>query len=105
MSEKLWYVAHPYSAPTPELEAENVDKCIAICNELLDKGYNLYAPIVMTHWFHVNKERSWKEWMELDKIFMDKCDGLILSGNWRLSKGCLVEKEYFEKQGKPVIIY
>lgn len=59
----------------------------------------------MTHPLHLEKNRIHDFWMEFDKLFMNRCDGLILTGDWMNSKGCLLEKEYFQKQNKPIFIY
>lgn len=99
IKDKLYYLAHPYSNDP----LKNIENCVRIANELLNQGYNIYAPILMTHPLHVHTERTWDKWMELDKVFMDRCDGLILSGNWCESKGCVVEKEYFLQQKKQIL--
>lgn len=100
---KLYYLAHPYSAGTARVRIQNVENCITIVNKLLDMGYYVYAPIVMTHPLHLEKDRSWEEWIAFDTIFMDKCDGLILSGNWRDSRGCKLERDYFLEQKKEIL--
>ena len=104
MINKLYYLAHPYdhSSKTP---TENVMNCIYIVNKLMDLGYHIYAPIVMTHWLHCDKPRTWEFWMHEDEHMMKRCDGIILADEWSRSKGCLKEKELFEEMGKEVLFY
>ena len=103
--KKLYYLAHPYS-PKPNIsETENVFKCINVANTLMDIGFHIYAPIVMTHWLHSLKFRPYTFWIEEDHVIMDRCDGIILSGFWKDSSGCLSEKKWFEDQGKEVLYY
>jgi len=103
MKEKLYYLAHPYSPKGEKTEIVNVTNCINIANRLMDLGYHLYAPIVMTHWLHLAKNRDYTFWIEEDHVIMDRCDGIILSGDWEHSSGCLGEKKWFEEKGKEIL--
>jgi len=103
---KLYYLAMPYTSTSDKnTELGHVFDCILVANVLLDLGYHIYAPIIMTHWLHGFKKRDYEFWMKEDKIMMEKCDGIILAGAWKKSKGCLREKEYLEAQGKEVLYY
>lgn len=102
MKNKVWYLAHPYSANSEGEIESNVYNCVKATNKLIDLGFVIISPIIMTHWLHKKKNRSWKEWIDYDKSLMDKCDGLILTEGWGKSEGCAIEKSYFEKQNKPI---
>jgi hypothetical protein len=99
-SGKLWYLAHPYTKPSPDW---NVRECIDVGNKLIDAGYSIYAPIVMTHWFDKADGRPCEFWYEYDLALMERCDGCILSPGWDKSTGCTNEKKWFEAHGKPVL--
>lgn len=108
MLQKLYYLAHPYSVykdGKEDIEAEyvNVKKSIIIANELMNLGYILYIPIVMTHFIHVDKPRPYNYWMEFDLEFMKRCDGIILSEGWEQSKGCCNEKIIFMGMNKEIL--
>lgn len=104
-THKIYYLAHPYTRIGTHTEARNVFNCIDIVNNLLDKGYHIYAPIIMTHWLHNMKNREYDFWVNEDRIIMERCDGIILSGDWDKSEGCVKEKEFFEEQYKEVLYY
>jgi len=99
---KLWYFAHPYSG---ENEQGNFDLNNERVSALLDFGYRIYGPITYCHVLHLVKHRDWKFWIDFDRPFMEKCDGLILAPGWENSKGCKIEYEYFQKVGKPILFY
>ena len=105
--KKLYYFAHPYTKYEDKgyvvTEASNIQMCIDTVNILIDAGYNIYAPILITSQLHQYKKRDYDFWIEFDKIFMDRCDGIILAYLWELSKGCKIEKEFFEKQNKEIL--
>jgi hypothetical protein len=101
MPNKLYYLAHPYTNPDPET---NVRACVDIANDLIDDGYSVYAPIVMTHWLDVMVPRDHDFWLEYDETMMERCDGIILAGDWRSSKGCRHEYQYFIDHAKQVLV-
>jgi hypothetical protein len=103
--EYLWYFAHPYSGKSKMIEKANFEMCCSRATKLLDNGYNIYAPICHTHPIEQYKNQPWEFWLSLDKLFVDRCDGLILAPGWEYSKGCLQEKAWFEKAGKPIKEY
>ncbi len=105
MNKLLFYLAHPYSAPTKDGEEKNfldVNRC---ASELLKVDIVVYSPITHMHPIHIVEHRDWQVWMDLDKILMDKCDGIILCDGWEKSRGCIEEEKEFKKQGKPVFYY
>lgn len=101
----LYYLAHPYTGNTLTHESNNVLVCTNYMNKLLDKGYIVYAPIIMTHEAHLLSERKYDFWINFNKPFMKRCDALILCGNWKESKGCMMELKYFRKHNKPIMIF
>lgn len=104
-SEKLWYFAHPYSAKDVGGERRNFELCCIRAAKLLKLGYKLYVPICHTHPMHEAGPQSWEFWLELDKLFVDRCDGIILGPNWAFSRGCNKELNWFKEAGKPVLEY
>jgi hypothetical protein len=105
MKDSLYYLAHPYTAKENRSVEDNVKHCIDVANDLMDRGYTLYVPIVMTHYLEMTKSREYQFWLNLDKRIMERCDGIILSGNWKESNGCLLEKRFCEKHKKEILFY
>lgn len=68
--------------------AENVANAIDAATQLLDAGFYPYVPH-LTHFWHLQHQRDYETWMELDEVWLRQCDYmLILPGE---SKG--VERE------------
>lgn len=106
MKQKLYYLAHPYASDP----LKNTFTITRIAARLIAKGYFIYSPITMTHYIDVELkyqkiEISNEQWVEYDFAILDRCDGIIMAGNWRGSKGCLREKQRIEEQGKEVLYY
>ena len=106
--KKVWYFAHPYTRYKEKdgniiTEEANIMNCIDQVNYLLNKGYNIYPPIIWTHQVHKFYDKPYDFWWNYNIPMMDKCDGIILGMDWEQSSGCRKEKEYFEKQEKEVL--
>ena len=104
--ELLYYLAHPYVSD-PLL---NTLKANRLAARLISKGYYIYSPLSMTHYIDVELkymkiEMPNAEWVDYDMKMLSKCDAIIMSGDWRNSKGCLREKEYMKKNNKPAFGY
>jgi len=100
-SEKLFYLAHPYSGD----EGGNFELSNLRASKLIASGLNIYSPISHTHPLDQVQPQPWEVWLAMDKLFVNRCDGLILSPGWEHSRGCKQEKKWFEEQGKPVFLY
>lgn len=104
--EKLYYFAHPYTGNSDDDKLANFMTCILMTNVLLKRGLKIFAPIIYTHPLDFGNDAfDYDFWIEFDKVFMDRCDGLILAPGWKESKGCKIEKEYFEKQNKEILFF
>ena len=91
------YIASPF---TKGDQIANIKRQVVAANKLIDAGFTVYAPLVMSSLIHADKPRSWKEWMEIDKKWVEKCDiTLRLPGE---SKGADAETEYSEKIGNAI---
>ncbi|MFX0122476.1 MAG: DUF1937 family protein [Candidatus Hodarchaeota archaeon] len=107
---KLWYLAHPYTADTEDEIELNVRKANVIAAKLICAGLFVYSPISMTHWIHKEAVRmgliaktEWELWMNFDFFFIENfCTGLIMSPGWENSPGCKQEYKRFKELEKPV---
>lgn len=105
--EPVFYLAYPYKSD-PSL---NVLNCIAVAAELVKRGYKIIPPIIFTHHIH-EKLKSQKEnpeledpdfWYNFDEALMQRCDGIIMAGDYRNSKGCMQEMWWFKGAGRQVL--
>lgn len=106
----LWYLAHPYYGDAGTRARNFADAC-RLSTFLLARGIAHVNPIAMTHPIHA----YWSQFHEFSKdaeyqlylLFLDRriceyCAGLILCEGWEASRGCQVEKQWFEAWGKPI---
>lgn len=104
----MWYLASPYSKYPKGLDAafEDVARC---AGALLDVGIAVFCPIVHGH--HVARHMQpmdcaddHERWMALDRVYLAKCDGLIVAmlDGWEKSKGVQEEIALTRWRKKPV---
>jgi len=101
-TKKLWYLAHPYiKNPKYNFMDANV-----ISADLIKRGYIVFSPVSMSHPIDAYSDEFPQEfWYKFDFVIANRCDGIILSGDWKSSTGCLLEKKFFENKGLPVLEY
>jgi len=73
-THKTVYVAGPYSHGDV---AVNVREAIQAADRLLIYGFYPYVPH-LTHFWHLVFPRPYQEWLELDKVWLKKCDAVLL---------------------------
>lgn len=71
--EILVYIASPY---TNGWMPDNVRLQMDIGNELMDLGYCPIVPL-LTHYMEIYKSRPEEEWLELDFVYVKRCDVLL----------------------------
>lgn len=101
----LWYLATPYAACPDGLDVANARAEDALA-ALLRRGIKAFCPI--THGHGAGKlglPRTHEFWMDVDRPFMDRCDGIVLlrQPGWSRSEGMAYEAARFTRQGKPVV--
>ena len=107
---KLWYLAHPYTADSEDEIELNVKNANVIAAKLICAGLFVYSPISMTHWIHKEAVKlglvdnsEWQLWMRFDFFMIENyCTGLILSPGWENSPGCKEEYRKFNELQKPI---
>jgi len=106
---RLYYLAHPYASDP----VGNVSKCLAIAADLAKRGIKVVPPILFTHQIHeylkgikANPEVANPDfWYDFDESLMLRCDGIIMSGDYRQSRGCMQEMWYFKGLGREILFY
>ena len=68
------YIASPYTIGDNFV---NVQRQIDAANKLLDAGLVPYAPLVMSAFMNMQRERKPAEWMEYDYHWLDRCEVLL----------------------------
>lgn len=107
------YLAHPYSPLNRRAEifveaikAENVEEAGDIALKIMKKYLNLtiISPLHNYSFLEGNYEKE-TEILKYDFRLLSRCDILILSGNWRNSKGCMSEYGYAKAKGIRIYEY
>lgn len=98
MSKPMIYVAHPYGGK--EANKQSVD---TIMRELIQKDRSriYFSPIHNFGMLYFDTE--YEKGLNICLDVLDKCDVLVLCGNWRQSKGCI--GEYAFAKAKNIKIY
>lgn len=107
------YLAHPYAPLNRRAEifvgaikAENVEEAGDIALKIMKKYLNLtiISPLHNYSFLEGNYEKE-TEILKYDFRLLSRCDILILSGNWRNSKGCMSEYGYTKAKGIRIYEY
>lgn len=122
-SKGFFYFAHPYTCKdvtvpegvtkyVPEGEQANFELCNQRAARLIELGYNIYSPISHTHPIHRASvaflaRHEHEAWYVLDMEFIGKTkfDGIILAPGYENSKGCIMERDYFQVKGLVIMTY
>lgn len=67
------YVSGPYTQGDPVI---NTRKAMDLADRLEDAGFRVFCPH-LSLFRHLLRERSWKEWMDIDLFWVERCDVLI----------------------------
>jgi hypothetical protein len=106
-TDKLYYLASPYSHPDPKVREERYNKVNAFAVRLMTElRVTVIEPIVSGHPKEgLGLPTDFAFWEKTDKLYIDHCDGIIvlMLDGWRESKGVTAEIKYAEQTGKPVI--
>lgn len=88
---KIIYVSGPYTAPTPEGVAANVQAAAAVGQELLRKGWAVVCPHTMTHNWDIGTGLDADVFYRTDLELLRRCDAICMIGDWQKSKGAVGE--------------
>ena len=105
-SDMLCYLGTPYSRYPGGIYTAHFQAC-KIAARLLRAGINVYCPIAETHSIamvgHIDP-LDHSIWMPRDRLFMERCDALIVAHmeGWQESIGVTEEIKYFADAGLPI---
>jgi len=110
MTNKLIYIASPYSHDDPNVRVKRFMEVFKFTQKLLENGVNAFSPIVYSHQFACMSDKlkgDWQTWKELDELMLSKCDGMVVLCivGYRNSTGINTEVEFAYKTGVPVTYY
>lgn len=107
--QSLFYLATPYSKYEEGIEAAYQDAA-SMLGFLLTKGWHIFCPIVHSHTMSkfdfMKPFHNHNFWLNnVDKPFLDKCDGIIVCkmAGWKESTGIDWEINYMTAKEKPIL--
>lgn len=100
------YLAHPYASAFSDIKAFNLIDAGNIAFKIMRKYLSLTIISPLHNYsFFEGKELKETEILKYDFRLLSRCDILILSGNWRLSCGCMSEYGYAKAKGIRIYEY
>ena len=107
MTDKLIYLASPYSHEDMKVCRERFERICFVAARLMEKGLSVYSPIAHTHPIAIHGGLDHLDhdfWMNIDEVMLDRCDELWVytMDGWRDSRGVEMEVEYMTYAEKPV---
>jgi nucleoside 2-deoxyribosyltransferase len=105
-TEKLIYLASPYSDPEPSVMTARHDVICRVAGILMSRGILVYSPIAHTHPIAVVHDlpRDWKFWQRFDERMIRASDEVMVCTmpGWNKSRGVAAELDIARALGKPV---
>lgn len=109
MSDKLIYLASPYSHKEDKVRFERFETIARVAAKLMSQGVYLFCPITHTHPINeagINNP-GWDFWCKYDYMMLDRCQELWIADmpGWKESVGVTAEIKYMMEANKPVFIF
>ena len=106
--KKLYYLAGPYSHPEEEVRIKRYRDLTHAAIKLFEYDLAIFSPISYngnSTFLKYDLKTDWKTWEKLDKLFISRCDALIVLtlDGWEKSVGVTAEIAYANQLEMPVI--
>lgn len=91
------YMAHPYGG-----KAENIEKACDMAENLADLHPHMAIINPLDNFRHLAYFGE-RDILEREKQVLERCDVLIMTGDWRTSPGCMGEASFAYAHNIPII--
>lgn len=99
--KKLIYISHPYSG-LEENSKEIEEIMFKLCsNKEIIKNNCFVSPV--HNYGYMYSKLSYDDGLQLCLDLLNRCDFMILFGDWQQSKGCTAEVKEFNKLKRPML--
>lgn len=103
----LVYLASPYSNEDPEIRAFRADMTARVMAAMLDRGVNVFSPIVCMEGlrkFRKGEPCEYEAWDSICEAMIERCDSftVLAIDGWKKSVGIKAEMAYARELGKPI---
>ncbi len=102
MTKKLVYIAGPYTAHSQDLVQANIDRAVAIAQQVRKVGAVPYVPHISIPPLPGTLEAQWGPAMQECLTMLSRCDGVIFVPGWESSRGSRIEFGQAMEWGLPV---
>jgi hypothetical protein len=105
MTDRLIYLASPYSHSDPAIQEERFKEACMAAAGMMRAGHLVYSPIVHSHPLtHYGLPTDWGYWKRLDGEMLERCDELwvLMLDGWTSSEGVGDEMRMARQRGLPV---
>ena len=100
--KKLIYISHPSSGLEENTRAiENIIR-ILYSNDVLFDNYCFVSPVHCYGFMYNDVE--YEKGIQFCLDLLDNCDGMLVFGDWKSSRGCNMEVKHCESNDIPYII-
>jgi len=99
----LLYVAGKYAGKDEAEKMANIGLAKQAAIELWNDGHAVICPHLNTHDFEYYTKLSNRDFVMLDLLIVERCDGIVMLPNWRESGGAI--KEMFHASSHGLSIY
>jgi hypothetical protein len=100
---KIFYLAAPYRGKTINETRENIRYAESVAAKLWAQGYYVFCPHMNTAFFDGIADDQ--VFLDAGIEFLNRCDALVLAGNWMDSVGCCAELRAAEERHMPVYLW
>jgi len=97
------YLSGPMTAKHGVLMEENVAAGLRVHLDLLKRGIPNFCPQLSGAFPSAWADVPYEQWLAYDFAVIDRCSHVLMLPRWETSKGALLEKEYAERKGIPVV--
>ena len=95
----LLYVAGKYKGKNEAEKMANIGLAKQAAIELWNEGHAVICPHMNTQDFEHYTNLENEDFVELDLLMVERCDGIVMLENWRESKGAIKELKHATEQG------
>jgi len=104
--EQVIYIAGPYSQNSNgKTVEENINTAREIAIKLWNSGFVALCPHMNTAGFVHLTNLANRDFVDGDLLLVEKCDGIVCTPDWHLSKGAIREIARAIELGIPYYIY
>jgi hypothetical protein len=97
------YISGPMTAKAGRTIEQNTADGVAVYLDLLARGIPAFCPHLSGAFPSAWTAIDHRTWLDYDLRVIDRCTHVLMMPRWETSSGAVIEKEYAEQIGKPIV--